>query len=78
MFGSIAAVIMGSGMILVMTGLGQILGQHEHLSMPIGIAVGAAGMVMLALVYPLYQRVLKRERAKATPEILRLVDKLIK
>lgn len=37
-----------------------------------------AGMVLVALAYPVFKRVLKNERAKIAPEILRLADELIK
>ena len=43
-----------------------------------GIAIGAAGLVGIALAYPLYERTLKREREKAAPQILRLTEELMK
>ena len=42
------------------------------------IAVGLVGMVLVALAYPLYNRVLKKQREKIAPEILRLSDELLK
>ena len=44
----------------------------------IGIAVGIVGMVLAALSYPLYNRVLRKQRLKIAPEILRLSDELLK
>ena len=44
----------------------------------IGIPVGLVGMVLVALAYPLYNRVLKKQREKIAPEILRLSDELLK
>jgi hypothetical protein len=34
--------------------------------------------VLVALAYPLYNRVLKKQREKIAPEILRLSDELLK
>lgn len=73
--GIIGALIMGTGMSLAMTDIGAALGS---LAMVIGIAVGIVGMVLVALAYPIYNRVLKNERKKIAPEILRLTDELLK
>ena len=73
--GVIGALIMGTGMSLVMTDIGAALGS---LAMVIGIIVGIVGMVLVAQAYPLYNRVLKKQRAKIAPEILRLSDELLK
>jgi hypothetical protein len=35
-------------------------------------------MVLVALAYPVYNRVLKKQREKIAPEILRLSDELLK
>ena len=72
--GIIGALIMGTGMSLAMTEIGAALGS---LAMVIGILVGIVGMVLVALAYPLYNRVLKKQREKIAPEILRLSDELL-
>ena len=73
--GIIGALIMGTGMSLAMTDIGAALGS---LAMVIGIVIGIVGMVLVALAYPLYNRVLKKQRQKIAPEILRLSDELLK
>ena len=73
--GIIGALIMGTGMSLAMTDLGAVLGSR---SMVLGIAVGIVGMALVALAYPIYNRVLKKQREKIAPEILRLSDELLK
>lgn len=74
--GVIGALIMGSGMSLVMTEIGEMLGMEN--AMIIGVIIGAVGMILVCLAYPVYYVVLKRERERIAPEILRLADELMK
>ena len=73
--GIIGALILGTGMSLCMTELGAALG---HLAMIMGIMTGLAGMILVALAYPIYNRTLKKERERIAPEILRMTDELLK
>ena len=73
--GVAGALILGTGMSLCMTELSGFLGGT---AMFIGIPVGIVGMVLVALAYPLYNRVLKKQREKIAPEILRLSDELLR
>lgn len=73
--GIIGTLIMGMGMSLVMSDLGALFGA---LSLPIGIAAGVLGIVILAMAYPVYTLTLKRARKKAAPEVLRLTDELMR
>ncbi len=72
--GILSALIMGTGMSLVMTDLGTKLGMASAL-IP-GIIIGVIGMAGVIAAYPLYQLVLKRQRAKVAPQILKLTDEL--
>lgn len=76
--GIIGVLILGTGMSLFMSDLGTMLALHKNLSMLIGIVAGIVGMVLVALAYPVYNRVLKKERERIAPEILRLTDELMK
>lgn len=76
--GIVGALIMGIGMSLVMTDLGRIFGLQGNINMILGIVVGVVGMVLAGAAYPVYSKVLKKEREKAAPEILRLTEELIK
>lgn len=76
--GIIGVLILGIGMSMVMTEFGDHFGLDQRLSMVIGIIVGIVGMIPTALAYPAYQLVLKKQRKKVAPEILRLTDELIK
>ncbi len=74
--GIFGALIMGSGMSLVMTDIGEMIGLTNAL-IP-GIVIGVIGMIPVILAYPTYNRVLKKERERIAPEILRLSDELMK
>lgn len=75
-FGIIGTLIMGAGMSLIMTDIGNILGRT--LALIIGITTGIIGIILACLAYPIYNRTLKKEREKIAPEIIRLSDELIK
>ena len=77
-FGIVGALILGIGMSLAMTEIGKILALSEFTSMLIGISIGIVGIVLVSLAYPLYNKVLKIEREKIAPEIIRLADELMK
>lgn len=76
--GIIGALIMGIGMSLIMSDFGKILGAYQDMALWIGIPVGIAGVVLACLAYPVYNRVIKKERTKIAPEILRLTEELMK
>ena len=73
--GVIGTLIFGLGLSLCLTDLSGFLGGT---AMFVGIPVGLGGLVMLALAYPVYNAVLRRERKKIAPEILRLTEDLLK
>ena len=62
--GVISALMVGTGMACVLV----------WNQLPLGIAVGLLGLAGVAAAYPLYQRVIRKERAKAADEILRLSE----
>ena len=72
----IGALVLGTGMSLVMTDIGIILGMTDV--MVPGILIGMVGLVLVALAYPIYIRTLKKERERIAPEILRLSGELLK
>lgn len=75
-FGSIAAIIMGSGMSLVMTDIGEILGIASP--MVYGIIIGVVGMLMAIVNYPLFKRILASRRKKYADKIIKLSDSIMK
>lgn len=76
--GIIGALILGLGMSLAMTDLGRNFGFSQGIGMCIGIMIGIIGIVLVCCAYPLYNHVIKKERAKIAPEILKLTEELMK
>jgi len=74
-FGSISAIIMGSGMSLVMTDIGTTLGM-ENTMIP-GIIIGVVGMVMAIATYPIYKKMLASRRKKYANQIIALSDEIM-
>lgn len=73
-FGSLGAIVMGSGMSLVMTEIGAVVGIASA-TVP-GIVIGTLGLLMAAVNYPLYKRILGARKKKFRAEILALSDKI--
>lgn len=74
-FGSIAAIIMGTGMSLVMTDIGEQLGISN--TMPLGILIGVIGMLMAIVNYPIYNKILSSRKEKYAGRILKLSEKIM-
>lgn len=74
-YGSVSAIVMGSGMSLVMTEIGTILGLSA--TMVPGIAIGVVGMGMALTTYPIYKKILTSRKKKFAPQIMALSDKLL-
>ena len=72
-FGSIGAIIMGSGMSLVMTDIGERLGES---AMPIGVAIGVVGLIMVIINYPIYKKMLEKGKKKYAFEIVELAKEI--
>ena len=75
LFGSIGAMVMGAGMSLVMTDLSKILSLPDP--MVYGIVIGAFGMLMTLLNYPIYKGILGKRRKRYAEKILALSEKLM-
>lgn len=68
--GVLGALVMGLGMSCCMVWGGKLF-------LP-GILIGLLGMAGVIAAWPLYRLVLKKERARIAPEILRLTEELLK
>ncbi|MBR3762084.1 MAG: hypothetical protein IKK59_05015 [Lachnospiraceae bacterium] len=76
--GIVGALILGFGMSLAMTELAELLGIYQKMGMLFGIMTGLAGIVLVCCAYPIYNRIVRKERQKIAPEIIRLTDELLK
>ena len=74
-FGSFSAIVMGAGMSLVMTDVGAMIGMGE--TMIPGIVIGALGLALVILNYPIYKGILGSRKKKYADEIIALSDKLM-
>ncbi|MGN1119644.1 MAG: hypothetical protein ACI4Q4_04755 [Oscillospiraceae bacterium] len=68
--GIIGALVMGFGMSCCMV--------WTDILFAVGIVVGIVGIALVCAAYPIYNFVIKKERAKIAPEIIRLTDELMK
>ena len=75
-FGAVSALIMGSGMSLIMTDIGQTIGMASPMTP--GVVIGLAGMVMAIANYPIYKGILTGRRKKYAQQIIALSDRLTK
>ena len=69
-FGSIGALVLGSGMCLAMP---EVIEGY----MPLGIGVGIVGIIMVSVNYFLYKSILSSRKRKASREIFRLSNEIL-
>ncbi len=74
-FGTVGAIIMGSGMSLVMTDVAQTVGIEN--SMVFGIVIGVVGLAMTIINYPIYKGILGSRRKKYADKIIALSERLM-
>lgn len=74
-FGSVSAIIMGSGMSLLMTDLAAQLGLGD-VTVP-GVIIGVVGLLLALVNYPLHKKFMQARKKKYGPEILKLSEKLM-
>ena len=76
--GIVGALILGTGMSLAMTDIGKIVGFSLKVSLVVGILIGIVGIILVCVAYPAYNSIVKKERKRIAPEIIRLTDELMK
>lgn len=74
-FGTAAALIMGTGMSLIMTDISEAVGLADPM-LP-GLVIGVAGLLMAVINYPAYRGILSRRRAKYAQQIIALSDRIV-
>lgn len=75
-FGTMSALIMGSGMSLIMTDIAEMI--HMGNPMVPGIVIGIVGLTMTIFNYPLYKKFLNARRKKYADEIIALSDGIMR
>lgn len=71
-FGTVATLIFGTGMCLGM----KVIGAGTAAAMAVGIAIGVAGMALMAVNYPLYKKFLNARKKKYAFEIVELARQI--
>lgn len=71
-FGIVSALVLGVGMCLCM----GVIGTGLSAAMPLGIAVGVAGLVMAGVNYPIYKMLLEKGKKKYAFEIMELAKEI--
>ena len=66
--GILYALVLGLGMIFSMVWAGKLF-------LP-GVVIGCIGLAGVAATYPIYNRIVKQDRERIAPEILRLAEEL--
>ena len=74
-FGSVSAIVMGSGMSLVMTEIGAMIGLTS--TMIPGVVIGSVGLLMALITYPIYKKILTSRKKKYADEIIKLSENIL-
>lgn len=75
-FGSVGAIIMGTGMSLVMTDLAAQLGMGD-MTVP-GVIIGIVGLALALVNYPIHKAWLRARKKKYAPQIIEMSDKMLR
>ena len=74
-FGTVSALVMGSGMSLIMTEVGALLGLTA--TMVPGVVIGVVGLGMALANYPIYKKLLAKGRKAYGQRILQLSQQIL-
>lgn len=69
-FGIAGCLVLGTGMSLVLT-----IGANWFVP---GVLIGIVGLVLIALAYPVHEKIVRKERERIAPRILELTEELMK
>lgn len=69
-FGTLGSLVLGSGMCLAMP---EVIEGY----MPLGIAVGIVGIIMVSVNYPIYKAILASRKRKASSKIMKLSGEIL-
>lgn len=72
-FGTIGSLVLGTGMCFAMKTIGATL----SFAMPLGIAVGLVGIIMVTVNWFAYKKILYKRKKKYADEVLALTEELL-
>ncbi len=72
-FGIIGTLILGSGMCLAMKVIGNTTTHYV-----LGIIIGIVGIIMVSINYPIYLKILKKDKEKYANDIITLANEISK
>ena len=76
--GVVGALLLGLGMSFIMSDLAEMIGLSVGVALPLGIVIGVIGAALTSVAYPVYNAIVKKERARIAPEILSLTEELMR
>ncbi len=74
-FGGVSAIVMGSGMSLVMSDIGDVIGMENPMAP--GVVIGIIGIVMAVINYPVYKSILSSRRKKYADQVMKLSNEIM-
>ena len=72
-FGTISSLVFGTGMCFAM----GVLGGDPIISMVIGVVVGIIGLIGCLVNYPIYKKMLKKDKEKYAGDIIQLAKEIV-
>ena len=76
--GTLGLLTLGAGMSFIMSELATKLSIEPMTALAIGLILGAIGMIVSAIAYPVYKQMTIRARKKLAAEVLSLTDELLR
>lgn len=71
-FGTISALVLGCGMCLSM----QVIGSKNTFSFVLGILIGCLGILGVTINYPIYKKILEKNKEKYAQDIINLAKEI--
>lgn len=73
---SLGAIVLGTGMSLIMTDIGAVLGMTD--TKAFGIAMEVVGLAMSCTTYPIYKKILNSRKKQYANQVMELSDRIMK
>jgi len=73
-YGTVGALVLGTGMCLAM----KVIGSSLAFAMPLGIVIGCAGIAICATTYPIFKKIYEKRKNKYSKQVFELSDTLLK